>query len=118
MRNDASEHRLPPRPRALSPACRPGGTVGDDDAPTRSERSISPRGRPGSGLVGTHASQTNAEELRYGYATLVRVERTHRARSLLQRGLSPADVSAMTGYADQSHLTREFARMVGVSLSS
>ena len=51
----------------------------------------------------------------YGYATLVRVERAHRARSLLQRGLSPADVSAMTGYADQSHLTREFARMVGVT---
>ena len=49
----------------------------------------------------------------YGYATLVRVERAYRARSLLQRGLSPADVSASTGYADQSHLTREFARLVG-----
>lgn len=51
----------------------------------------------------------------YGYATLVRVERAHRARLLLQRGLSPADVSASTGYADQSHLTREFARLVGVT---
>ena len=55
------------------------------------------------------------ESLGYGYSTLVRIERVFRARSLLQRGLSPADVSAMTGYADQSHLTREFARMVGVT---
>ena len=55
------------------------------------------------------------ESFGYGYSTLVRIERACRARSLLQRGLSPADVSAMTGYADQPHLTREFARMVGVT---
>ena len=55
------------------------------------------------------------ESFGYGYTTLVRIERVSRARSLLQRGLSPADVSAMTGYADQPHLTREFARMVGVT---
>ena len=55
------------------------------------------------------------ENFGYGYSTLVRIERACRARSLLQRGLSPADVSAMTGYADQPHLTREFARMVGVT---
>lgn len=55
------------------------------------------------------------ENFGYGYSTLVRIERACRARLLLQRGLSPADVSAMTGYADQPHLTREFARMVGVT---
>ncbi|WP_366789019.1 AraC family transcriptional regulator [uncultured Actinomyces sp.] len=46
---------------------------------------------------------------------LARIEQVFRARSLLQRGLSPADVSASAGYADQSHLTREFARTVGVT---
>ena len=55
------------------------------------------------------------ESFGYGYSTLVRIERACRARSLLQRGLSPAGVSAMTGYADQPHLTREFARTVGVT---
>ena len=38
------------------------------------------------------------ETFDYGYATLVRIERACRARSLLQRGLSPADVSASAGY--------------------
>ena len=55
------------------------------------------------------------ESFGYGYSTLVRIERVFRARSLLQRGLSPAYVAAMTGYADQPHLNREFARMVGVT---
>ena len=55
------------------------------------------------------------ETFGYGYTTLARIERALRARSLLQRGLSPADVSATTGYADQPHLTREFVRMVGAT---
>ena len=55
------------------------------------------------------------EAFGYGYTTLARIERVFRARSLLQRGLSPAYVSAMTGYADQPHLTREFAHLVGVT---
>ena len=55
------------------------------------------------------------ETFGYGYTTLARIERVSQARSLLQRGLSPADVSAMTGYADQPHLTREFAHLVGVT---
>ena len=55
------------------------------------------------------------ETFGYGYTTLARIARVFRARSLLQRGLSPADVSASAGYADQSHLTREFARTVGVT---
>ena len=55
------------------------------------------------------------ETFGYGYTTLARIERVFRARSLLQRGLSPAHVSAMTDYADQPHLTREFAHLVGVT---
>ena len=55
------------------------------------------------------------EAFGYGYTTLARVERALRARSLLQRGLSLAHVSATTGYADQPHLTREFVRMVGAT---
>ena len=55
------------------------------------------------------------ETFGYGYTTLARIERVFRARSLLQRGLSPAHVSATTGYADQPHLTREFVRMVGAT---
>ena len=53
------------------------------------------------------------ETFGYGYTTLARIERVFRARSLLQRGLSPAYVSATSGYADQPHLTREFAHLVG-----
>lgn len=49
----------------------------------------------------------------YGYATLVRIERARRARALLMRGSSPAEVAALAGYADQPHLTREFRRLVG-----
>ena len=55
------------------------------------------------------------EAFGYGYTTLARIERVFRARSLLQRGLSPAYVSATSGYADQPHLTREFAHLVGVT---
>ena len=55
------------------------------------------------------------ETFGYGYTTLVRVGRSLQARSLLQRGLSLADVSVTTGYADQSHMTREFTRLVGVT---
>ena len=55
------------------------------------------------------------ETFGYGYTTLARIERASRARSLLQQGLSLADVSVTTGYADQSHMTREFTRLVGAT---
>ena len=51
----------------------------------------------------------------YGYATLVRLERAHRAQALLRAGLPLADAAARAGYADQPHLSREFRRVVGVS---
>lgn len=51
----------------------------------------------------------------YGYATLVRIERARRAQELLQRGAPVAVAAARAGFADQSHLSREFRRLVGAS---
>ncbi len=44
-----------------------------------------------------------------------RVLRYERAARLLSRGLSPAAVAARCGYADQPHLTREFAALAGLT---
>jgi AraC-like DNA-binding protein len=41
-------------------------------------------------------------------------ERVRAARALLDRDLPPADVALAVGFADQSHLTRHFRRIVGV----
>jgi AraC-like DNA-binding protein len=41
--------------------------------------------------------------------------RVELARRLLLEGVPPADVAVMTGFYDQSHLTRHFKRLVGVS---
>lgn len=41
--------------------------------------------------------------------------RINRARALLARGESLARVAAATGFTDQSHLTRHFRRVVGVT---
>lgn len=41
--------------------------------------------------------------------------RVRHARELLRSGAAPADVALRTGYADQSHLTRHFRRLVGVT---
>ncbi len=40
--------------------------------------------------------------------------RVRRARTLLDRGIAPAEVATTTGFADQAHLTRHFKRVVGV----
>jgi len=40
--------------------------------------------------------------------------RVRRARTLLDQGVTPADVAFETGFADQAHLTRHFKRVVGV----
>lgn len=48
----------------------------------------------------------------HAYQTQLRVAR---AKSLLALGLSPAQVALDTGFADQSHLTRHFKRLVGVA---
>ncbi|WP_330340416.1 AraC family transcriptional regulator [Streptomyces sp. NBC_00557] len=41
--------------------------------------------------------------------------RVHRARTLLEAGLRPAEVAALVGFADQAHLTRWFRRVLGVT---
>ncbi|CAA9481240.1 MAG: Transcriptional regulator, AraC family [uncultured Rubrobacteraceae bacterium] len=48
----------------------------------------------------------------HAYQTQARLDR---ARSLLLRGWPPARVARETGFADQSHLTRRFKRLVGVT---
>lgn len=42
-------------------------------------------------------------------------ERVRRAQALLRSGRSPADVAIEVGFTDQSHLTRHFKRLVGVT---
>jgi AraC-like DNA-binding protein/quercetin dioxygenase-like cupin family protein len=44
--------------------------------------------------------------------------RVRRARELLARGIPPSFVAAMTGFADQSHLTTQFKRFVGTTPGS
>jgi AraC-like DNA-binding protein len=48
----------------------------------------------------------------YGFLTQIRVEQ---AKNLLRTGQSLAAVAQMVGFADQSHLTRHFRRLVGVT---
>lgn len=47
----------------------------------------------------------------HAYQTLLRI---NRAKELLRSGHSLSDVAASTGFADQSHFTRHFRRLVGV----
>jgi AraC-like DNA-binding protein len=48
----------------------------------------------------------------HAYLNQLRVEQ---AKLLLFRGVPPVDVAAQVGFADQSHLTRRFKRMVGAT---
>ena len=41
--------------------------------------------------------------------------RVRKAQALLERGCRPAEAAALTGFADQAHLTRWFRRVVGVT---
>ena len=52
----------------------------------------------------------------YGPKTLVRVLRMQRALGLARRGRGLADVSAVAGYADQAHLSRDVKALAGVPL--
>ncbi len=53
----------------------------------------------------------------YGLRTLGRVLRLQRALALVHDGVALADVAAITGYADQPHLSREVRALAGVSPS-
>ena len=50
----------------------------------------------------------------HAYQVHIRVER---ARRLLQRGMSAAGAAASVGFADQSHLTRWFKRILRLTPS-
>jgi AraC-like DNA-binding protein len=50
----------------------------------------------------------------HAYQVHVRIER---ARALLQHGVSPAAVATTMGFADQSHFTRHFRRVLQVTPS-
>jgi AraC-like DNA-binding protein len=43
------------------------------------------------------------------------LRRLDRARALIRAGVSLAEVAAASGFADQSHLTRQFRRAYGLS---
>lgn len=47
----------------------------------------------------------------HAYQTQLRINRT---KQLLRSGHALAEIAAMTGFADQSHMTRHFHRLVGV----
>lgn len=53
----------------------------------------------------------------YGPATLRRILRFRRAVRLLDAGMSAADAAVMTGYADQSHMSRQVRELAGISAS-
>ncbi len=61
-------------------------------------------------LVRAFATQTGLPP--HAFQLHVRIER---ARSLLSRGLLPVEVAMIVGFADQSHLTRHFKRMWGIT---
>jgi AraC-like DNA-binding protein len=54
----------------------------------------------------------------YGPAMLRRILRFRRAVRLLSEGLSPVDVAARAGYADQPHLLREVRGLADVPLAA
>lgn len=59
-----------------------------------------------------HAFTKEAGMSPHAYQVHVRIER---ARSLLQKGVSPAAAAASLGFADQSHFTRHFKRIMHVT---
>lgn len=61
-------------------------------------------------LVRQFAKQTGLSP--HAFQIHVRIER---ARILLRRGFSAVEVAMLTGFADQSHLTRHFRRIWGIT---
>lgn len=51
----------------------------------------------------------------YRYLETIRI---NAAKALLERGVSPAEAAAQTGFSDQSHMTRQFVSRIGLSPSA
>ncbi len=69
--------------------------------------------------LGLSERQLHRRSLRsfgYGPKTLQRVVRFQRALRLARKGVAPAEVAVVSGYADQSHLANEVRRLAGVPL--
>ena len=58
--------------------------------------------------------RTSVRAFGYGPKTLARIRRFQRALDEARRGRPLAEVAAVTGYADQAHLTREVSRLAGL----
>lgn len=67
------------------------------------------------GFSQRHASGRFVAQVGLAPKTAARLLRFERAGRALSRGVPVADAAARAGYADQSHLTREFARLAGVT---
>ncbi|GAB2547788.1 AraC family ligand binding domain-containing protein [Gracilibacillus alcaliphilus] len=48
----------------------------------------------------------------YNYLETIRI---HHAKKMLEQGTKPVEVSFLAGFSDQSHLTKFFKRMIGVT---
>jgi AraC-like DNA-binding protein len=62
-----------------------------------------------------HLARRFVERVGVSPRTFGRVRRLQRAALEMQRGLRPADVAALVGYADQSHFTREARSLAGAT---
>jgi AraC-like DNA-binding protein len=69
------------------------------------------------GLSTRQLQRRSAAAFGYGAKTLHRILRMQQALALVRRGVRAADSAARTGYADQSHLSRDVKDMAGVSLT-
>jgi AraC-like DNA-binding protein len=69
------------------------------------------------GLSARQLQRRSAAAFGYGAKTLNRILRMQQALALVRSGFRPADSAARSGYADQSHLSRDVRDMAGVSLT-
>jgi AraC-like DNA-binding protein len=67
------------------------------------------------GLSPFHVARAFADEVGLPPHVYLETVRIARARELLDRGRPIADVALDVGYADQSHFTRRFKRVVGIA---
>jgi AraC-like DNA-binding protein len=68
------------------------------------------------GLSARQLQRRCADAFGYGPKTLSRILRMTRALDLVRAGTTFAATAALTGYADQAHLSRDVKELTGVSL--
>ncbi|MBW1598415.1 AraC family transcriptional regulator [Streptomyces sp. JJ38] len=70
------------------------------------------------GLSERQLHRRSLDAFGYGPKTLARILRFQRALERARAGRPPAEVAAVTGYADQAHLAREVRALAGVPLGT